>query len=466
MRIGLGVATALLALPPSAPRPVCDYEVAVGEGARELRVEARLPSGEGGELAVAAGLGPFVRDPEAEEGGHWRTLPRQGETFRAPVCGRGPCRIRYRFLLAEAARAQRNPDTALEYRGVLVAPPSSWLLTPAQEAAGPACRFRVRTPEGVGFATGVFPVPGSVDTYELGAEDLESPPLAAFGPLQTDRIEVPGATVLLAVTPGELGVPRPALQGWVERAARAVASFYGTFPVRHALVLVFAGGGGGVGHGVTMGNGGASIRLRVGRGTRAEDLARDWMLTHEMVHLALPNLDYPYRWLEEGIATYVEPIARARRGALAPEDLWGGFVEGMAQGLPGEGEGGLDRTHSWGRTYWGGALFCLLADLAIRERTQGQRCLDDALKAVLAAGGNIATRWDLERLLDTGDQAVGAPVLRELHAQMGTRASSPDLERLWNRLGVVVLAGGVRFDETAPQAALRRAITSGPTPRP
>jgi hypothetical protein len=39
------------------------------------------------------------------------------------------------------------------------------------------------------------------------------------------------------------------------------------------------------------------------------------------------------------------------------------------RGEPGPGDGGLDDTDSWGRTYWGGALFCLLADVRFRERT-------------------------------------------------------------------------------------------------
>jgi len=138
----------------------------------------------------------------------------------------------------------------------------------------------------------------------------------------------------------------------------------------------------------------------------------------------------------------------------------------MPEGLPAEGDRGLDRTHTWGRTYWGGALFCLLADVAIRERSQGERSLDDALKGVLAAGGNISARWSLGRTLDAADRAAGAPVLRELYAGMAARPVSPDLDRLWKRLGILVHAGRVDFDEDAPLAALRRAITRGPTPRP
>src|SRR5262249_54868612 len=153
----------------------------------------------------------------------------------------------------------------------------------------------------------------------------------------------------------------------------------------------------GFGYGKALGNGGASIVVPVGEKTRAAAFDDDWVLVHEMLHLGFPSLGRSYIWLEEGIATYVEPIARARRGRLAPQALWRGLVEGLPNGLPGPGDEGLDNTHTWGRTYWGGALFCLLADVEIRERTMNRRSLDDALRAVLAAGGNVSTRWEIAR---------------------------------------------------------------------
>ena len=61
-----------------------------------------------------------------------------------------------------------------------------------------------------------------------------------------------------------------------------------------------------------------------------------------------------HHWIEEGLATYVEPIARARAGGLTPQKVWGDMVDAMPQGLPKPGDRGLDFTHTWGRTYWGG----------------------------------------------------------------------------------------------------------------
>ena len=166
-------------------------------------------------------------------------------------------------------------------------------------------------------------------------------------------------------------------------------------------------------------------------------------------------------WAEEGLATYVEPIARARAGELSPEKMWRDLVRGLPQGLPQRGDEGLDQTHTWGRTYWGGALFWLLADVEIRERTGNRFGLEHALRALVARGGSIADRWPLQSALDVGDRAVGAKVLEELYAKMGSRPVEVDLDALFLRLGVALRGTAVEFDDRAPLAPIRRAITSG-----
>ena len=87
--------------------------------------------------------------------------------------------------------------------------------------------------------------------------------------------------------------------------------------------------------------------------------------------------------------------------------MWGDFVRDMPQGLPQAGDQGLDRTPTWGRTYWGGALFWLLADVQIREATHNQKGLQDAMRGILDAGGNITEDWTVERVVEVGDKATG-----------------------------------------------------------
>src|SRR5260370_685962 len=136
-----------------------------------------------------------------------------------------------------------------------------------------------------------------------------------------------------------------------------------------------------------------------------------------MVHVALPQLSGEHVWLEEGLATYIEPIARAQAGLVPSEYVWRRFLWGMPHGLPQAGDLGLDHTHTWGRTYWGGALFCLLADIQIRTRTENHHSLQDVLRAIVEAGGNNEVQWPLAQLLRVAAEAAGTPVLSELYTQ-------------------------------------------------
>ena len=246
---------------------------------------------------------------------------------------------------------------------------------------------------------------------------------------------------------------------WVERAKSAVASYYGEFPVERLRIKITPRAGRRARGGTTYGWSGPLITISLGRDATDADLADDWLLTHEMLHLGFPSLSERHHWLEEGIATYVEPIARARAGQLAPERAWFDLVAGLPQGQPEGGDRGLDATHTWGRTYWGGALFCLRADVEIRKRTANRKGLEHALRAIRAAGGTIEVEWPIDKVIAIGDRSTGVPVLREIYDEMkGTPVTVP-LDALWQQLGIVRRDRAISFDDTAPLAEIRRTIT-------
>lgn len=444
------------------------YEVVAGPGARELSIEARLPPGPARRLGLEPGAEPFVRDVAFAAGsGPLRPLAPSGPTWPAPPCPAPGCRLRYRFLLADAAAAIDHYGTAEDRDGALLAPAGTWLLrsTSGEDAGTTRFQLRVSTPEGIRFVSGLFRSAADPAAFEATLGDLYADPYAAFGPFTVHRREAAGSEVEVAFLPGPLELGEAPVLGWIDDAARAVTSYYGRYPVPRALILILPGRGHGAGFATARGNGGAAITSRIGRATTAAELASAWEMTHEMLHVAFPNLAARHSWLEEGLATYVEPIARARLGMIKAEDVWRRFAWGLPHGLPGPDDRGLDHTPTWGRTYWGGTLFCLLADVEIRERTGNQRSLDDALRGILAAGGNISARWPIERVLSEGDRATGVPVLSELYARMAAAPVDVDLAALWRRLGVRVEGGRVALDDAAPLAAIRAAITR-PAPAP
>jgi hypothetical protein len=276
------------------------------------------------------------------------------------------------------------------------------------------------------------------------------------------ELKVGGGTLQVDFAAGSLDLSQDAILTHIRAAATAVATYYGRFPVERDRILVVPWPDrGGVGGGTTWGDMAgfpAMTRIHVGQHATADDLNDDWMMTHELVHTAFPSLPDDQHWMEEGLATYVEPIARVESGELKPRQIWRDMVRDMHKGEPAEGDRGLDNTHTWGRTYWGGALFCLVADVEIRRQTGNKKGLQDALRAIVAQGGTIDHEWPLDKALAIGDQATGTHLLTEQYAKWKDAPVTVDLDKLWAELGIRRNGDQIEFIDDAPLAKIREAI--------
>jgi len=280
-------------------------------------------------------------------------------------------------------------------------------------------------------------------------------------PADTDAaLAVQGGT-LCALFDGAVPAKQRRLLGeWIERSAQIVGEYYARFPAERVVLRIHSSPGGGVRGGRTTNDPELVIQVSVGSDATAEELTADWVLVHEMVHLALPDVGRRHLWLAEGLATYVEGVARAQFGNRDIADVWAEYRHSMPSGLPRAGEGGMDQTPTWGRTYWGGALYCLRADLGVREQTANRVGLQTALRAILNETGGYRAERGIDDVLRIGDAATGTRVLQDLYAQIKTTAVSPDLQLLWSRLGVPADPKSQPFDDGAPLAAIRIAITA------
>src|SRR6266481_7857128 len=164
----------------------------------------------------------------------------------------------------------------------------------------------------------------------------------------TSSLLIGNARIDIRIESSTLRIPTKDILRWVKSAAESVTAYYGRFPIPQVPIRITPFKGRGVHSGMTFGDQGARILIRVGDETSPAEFASDWMLTHEMVHLAFPSVDEKHHWIEEGIATYVEPIARIRTGHLAADQMWLDLVRDMPQGLPQPGDRGLDHTHTPG----------------------------------------------------------------------------------------------------------------------
>ena len=342
-------------------------------------------------------------------------------------------------------------------QGAFLAPPSSWLVRFHGVDASARFRARVVAAPPSRFVTGMFSAKDEPDAMEGLFAGLRDTPYAAFGALDVYARRAAGRRPRRrhhARTNRRVSPPGRRV-GPIKTGARSPRHFGSFAP--HALLVVRAGSGG-IGYGNTMGEGGASVLLNVGRGTDERELASDWVLVHELVHVSFPNVGRP--WAEEGLATYVEPLVRVRAGLLDRDKVWGDLLDGLPKGQPDRGDEGLDHTDTWGRRYWGGAIFWFVGDVEIRRRTNNAKSLDDALVAVARAGGNVGVTWSLEETLRVADTAVGGTTLSDLAKQMKDTPTKANLDTLFADLGVRRDHGSVAYDDKAPLAAVRESITA------
>jgi hypothetical protein len=454
---------------PGTDRAVWQYEVRAGRaGIDDLAIDAEFAADGPIELSVDDQATRFVQGVEYFVPGakqtQWVAVAARGSVW--PLTCRSVCRVRYRFALHEAGVTLADADTAIAFEDIVVAPPSTWLLRPDSPTQPGRFRVHVTALPPTRFAAGTRPSPdGAADTFEASTDALDRSSFAVFGRFDEEDIVSGSSRVVAAIAPSGQTLSDAQIVAWIRSAVDGIAAYLGRFPSERTLVIV-QGGGRGPTRGETIGDGGPAVLLRVGDRVTAANTREDWVVTHEFLHVSLPSLPFGERWLEEGIATYVEPIVRARAGLVGAEKFWTDLVDGLPQGLPAVGDEGLDRTHTWGRTYWGGALFCFVADVTIRERTHNTRSFDDVLRAVVATGATVSTHWTIDQFLASGDNATGVPVLHELYARMALAPGSVDLADLWSRLGVRRSRDGVVFADDAPLASIRRAICpSAPSAR-
>ena len=311
------------------------------------------------------------------------------------------------------------------------------------------------------FATGLRRDPRG--GYTFSASELREASYTAFGSFRRSALSLSGATLEAVMLGPPLAMGDAAATSWVKDAAGCVANLYGRFPVDATVFVVPVQGAQEVVFGRVMSLSGASVALLFGSRTQPSAEHDDWVVVHELSHLGMASFMGEGHWLEEGLATYYEPILRERAGWMSERQLWEHFVSQMPRGVPRAGEPpDIEERDDIDSTYWGGALFAFLSDLRIRTTTHGARSLDDAMRGALARLGDATHQARLADFLRIGDEATGTDALGSVNASFAVRGDPPDLQATWRSLGVDPQADGtVVLHDDAPLASVRRGIALG-----
>jgi predicted metalloprotease with PDZ domain len=253
-----------------------------------------------------------------------------------------------------------------------------------------------------------------------------------------------------------------------------VSLLWNEFPVPRATIILYPLDSSRVGFGWTTRGGGPSIAIGVGKDITAAALHDDWVAVHEMLHLGIPTLEDHGRWLSEGLATYYEPLLRARAGLLEPDKVWEILHEGFGRGARQcqtsqltlrQDSDTMDQTRRYWRVYWSGAAIALLADVALRQRGSS---LDHELARMRDCCLSRSRALGVDELLKSAElpahQAEPAPPgLAATAAPHLDSPEFPDVSAAFQALGLSFDSRGrPRASEDPRAAALRTAMTGQP----
>lgn len=450
-----GLAAALLAASASAcmtgPAAVgrqtkiesCHYRVQIASSGL-VKVDARCQSDGSMSFRPAA---PYLIEHLRS-----RTTSRSGH-LRAPGA-----HLEYRIDLAELAGRGHNADRAARVGDSFIAAMSNVLLVPEPLTTEIPVTVELSAQPGVAFAVGLERA-GGQGRYQLMAHEIPVATYFAFGVLEQHRLDIAGSALEIVRLDGALDQSDEELRRWIAASAHGVRDFYGAFPVpRASLMVIPAPNREGVVFGKVLPESEPAIALVVGQRATRQKLYADWILVHELFHLGFPSFYSEGKWLDEGLATYYEPIIRVRAGTYTEQELWSELAKWLPQGMEAYTELGLEMASDFRGIYWGGALACLEADVAAR-RHRLDRGLEHGLRALREAGGIANEVWDLAEAIATIDGALGRPTLGPIAERHALRGSPFDLHGLLRDLGVERRAdGSVVLRDDAALASVRRAI--------
>ena len=373
--------------------------------------------------------------------------------------------IRYSFALKDSNPFGRRPFTMP--KGLNISSPSDWLYLP-KLGSGDSVRVTVTLPDATSFST---PWPHKDgNTFEFGQSPGSGKGLLVVGDFIRDDIEIPGATLRVAILPG---AQRGKVLEWLEAASMDVALVSGHFPNPSPQVLVIPASNNPNGEAVPFGrvvrDRGESVHFFINPSKPQKEYLGDWTATHEFAHLLLPYIHSDEKWISEGFASYHQNVLLGRAGVYSEQDAWRRLHRSFSKARKSGGDMSPNSTaHEsfWEARmmiYWSGAAIALLADVELRKQGQSLNEVLGKLRDCCLPGDRI---WRGRELFQKLDELSDTGIFMSLYDRYADTQGMPNLDGLYQDLGIIPQSTNqVTLDDKAPHADIRKSI-AGPRARP
>jgi hypothetical protein len=439
------------------------YTVSVDYAMSRLWVEARFSHPVDSVIARSRDAGKYLLDVRGCSDDQQIRLRNR----RMMLPEHGTSCMNYTVDLGQAAKAHRFANM-LAPENIIVSP-SYWMWRP-ELRHGTKIEVDFRLPEYVQVSVPWQKVAANENRYLIAESPESANAPVVFGTFHYREIEVPGAMLRVSLVSGIDPMDNASIVRWIDATATDVSLAYGRFPNPSPQVVVIPVGGSrtndwsAVPFGRVIRDGGETIELQVDQTQSLETLLADWTATHEFSHLMLPYVERKHRWISEGFAQYYQNVLLTRSGAYDDLYAWQKIHDGLERGRqsrpelsPNEASGEGVRTALM-KIYWSGAAIALMADVQLRELSDGEESLDDILDKFQACCLPSARSWSGQELFEQFDRLASSPVFMPLYRRFADTAGFPDTREVFERLGLEVIEGEVRIRALAELRAIRMAI--------
>jgi len=479
-------ATVLYSIPPIPREPIgavgdaegpassCRYVVSTSESGKTLLVQGECSSDSRFRLRTFGGGGSVYDISPQFTQGRLRFDHRdlsggdRQNGYRAPQRTwlvepeNGRVDFKYIFDVSALAEASsNNPDVAMSFGRSTVSRPAMWLVAPAHRGA----RIDIEFVSAGSRLTRIEPNLLSFDSGEVSFSPHVIAGSADVRPQLMDQTEY--RHVIL----DEFNAQRWAeIETVSRRAVRGVADALGPSSVRKVQVLVHKQSFDRYARASLWAGGMASFLV-----SAASERALIEGHTLQLLRLASPFVGSE-AWLREAIVTYASSLLDQRLSPRSPELFWLQLM--MQMKLFGDAPGASTPRELWDAGFpWPAATpMVFLADIKMRSNSSGSLNVFACLKELAQRGGQIHAPMNASAVEDC-DALAETSAWREIVRWDNLRRV--DISAIWRELGVEHPdltsaisrlfnggeydreAAGIRFNDGAPLAWVRRAMEEG-----
>jgi hypothetical protein len=362
--------------------------------------------------------------------------------------------VRYGVDLG-AIVAKENMRSGYAINDTLLSWSGTWLWRPRGSLEGDELVFNHAPHIGISAPWPLIERQQEQTRYRLDATPSDWSNLIAIGPFEPLTLKTEGGELRAAIiSPGSQAQQRKLIR-WLQATVNAVTQIYGAMPLDSPQILVapIRRGSGPVPWAQVQRGGGSAVHLFVNPELDLETFIKDWTASHEFSHLFHPFMGSDGRWLAEGLASYYQNVSRARAGQLDPQQAWKKLNAGFGRGRKDAGQVTLShanrniREGRYMQVYWTGAAIALIADVELRQRSDGQQSLDTVLAEFAACYLPASRLWRVDETLKALDRIAQSDVFMRLYHRYVDNRRFPDLDRTYQALGISESRGRLSFSD-------------------